>query len=141
MRLLSVPLALSALLLYSCSSEPAIKDAIEVVKAGTLPSHQSQAIGSAFDAAFPEGKWTTYETSALAGMGMTVVQFDATVDSGVLVRAGIRDPAAPSGPVPIQFQFLFSDNKTFGLSYVGVPEQITSEPQIKSILAFVYHRL
>jgi len=69
--------AIFALVLAGCDSGPAIKDAIGVVKNGTLPSYTTKPVGVAFEGAFPGGKWTTYETAYEPGMGMTIVQLDA----------------------------------------------------------------
>ena len=62
---------------------------VKTVRNGVLKGYNSTTVGKAFEGTFRDTKWTTFETPK----GVTVVEFNGTINADVLWKADFR----PSG--------------------------------------------
>ena len=76
-------LAILTLALARCDEVPV--DIVGTVKGATLPSNPTKTVGQAFEAAFPNGIGTSWET----GMGEKFAEFNATTTAENLGGGGI----------------------------------------------------
>ena len=70
----------------------AVDAAVETVRAGSLPNHDSTKVGKAFEARFQNPRWSSFKTPN----GVTTVDFRGTIEARVLNVAGLNSSKANS---------------------------------------------
>jgi hypothetical protein len=133
-------------------------DDLNTVRDGVLNGFNTTTVGKAFDATFPDGKWT----SLVSPKGVSVVEFSGTVTADALDAGGflgylnrdtrqlwahIREKCLEGIQtpcrLPVKFQFLIAaDKKSFEVGYIDTRSFLGRDVAIPAdphrVLAFVY---
>ncbi len=146
----------SALLLSACSTtkdaavlkpvaaaitEVAAGDAdqhISIVRAARMPGYNAVAIGKAFEAAFPDSRWSSAETN-----GVWQVEFIGTLPRRIYEECVAASQTTRTEPCSenerVTFQWAFApDGQSFGLSYIDQRPWPSRLRSTRRVLAFIY---